>query len=236
MEQARTGSGRSAAGNLLDFLADALTPLLTRSLLWPIVALAILLTGSNIFILLNMPKSGTLPLPFIVAGLVRVVGLLVLEVAILRTITTSERPRWKLDGAFLLFVGIALLSILVSVAMGRLFGQEGTLAKTMSNLATTIILAPLAGWVAAVAVADPLAWRPRPYLRKFASWLPQILFWSIVLVTPIAVLHASLDAWLINGADEWFWPVALVDGPLSVLIALFGVGLNAAAYRRVARG
>jgi len=33
-----------------------------------------------------------------------------------------------------------------------------------------------------------------------------------------------------------FWPAALFDGVLSTLMALIGLGLNAAAYRRVARG
>ena len=41
---------------------------------------------------------------------------------------------------------------------------------------------------------------------------------------------------LLGGVGDWFWPLALVDGPLSAVLVLLGLALASAAYRRVARG
>ena len=68
----------------------------------------------------------------------------------------------------------------------------------------------------------------------FRHWLPHYLVWSLLLVTPLGLAHGLIDLRLVAGAGEGFWPLALVDGPLSTLLALVGLGLGAAAYRRVA--
>jgi hypothetical protein len=77
---------------------------------------------------------------------------------------------------------------------------------------------------------------PAPWLRGLRRWLPHFLFWTLAVSTPLAVLHAAIDTAVITTARDWFWPLLLFDGPLSTVMALFGLALIAAAYRRVARG
>ena len=73
-------------------------------------------------------------------------------------------------------------------------------------------------------------------MAALLQWLPPLLFWALLLTTPLGIAHAVLGDWLIEGAGSWFWPAALIDGPLSVAAALLGFALTAEAYRRVARG
>ena len=232
MEKQRTGAADDRG--LIAFLRDAFTPSWSPGLVVPAAALAILLTASNIFILRTMPEHGDLPLPFLAAALVRLGGLIVLQVGILRILTASPRRPWAIDAAYAVFVPLAIASAIVPTTIEKLVGAAdqpvGLLASTSLSL---ILLAPLSAWGVAIASARPLAWRPGPYLRAFGRWLPQLIVWSLVLTAPLALLHARLDAWLIRGAGEWFWPVALFDGPLSALLALVGFALSAAAYRRV---
>jgi hypothetical protein len=98
----------------------------------------------------------------------------------------------------------------------------------------TLLTAPFVVWFTAIAVERPLAWRPRPYFRDFDRWLPPVLVWALLLTTPMGIVHALLDEWLLEGAGDAFWPVTLIDGPLSAAMALIGFALAAEAYRRVA--
>ena len=67
------------------------------------------------------------------------------------------------------------------------------------------------------------------------AWLLQLIFWSLLLTTPLGFAHVVIDDAVLRGVGDWFWPAMLFDGLLSVVIALLGFALNAAAYRRVAR-
>lgn len=224
------------ARDYLTFLREALTALFERRVIGPALALVVLLTVSNIVILTNAPREGASPIAFILAAIVRVLGLIWLQAAILRLVIGAGRSPYRPDGAFWLFLLIVFVELIASVALQRLAGLgEDVAALALSNVLTTIALAPLAAWSAAAAVERPLAWDPRPWLSGFARWLPQFIGWALLLITPIAVLHAMLDRWLIAGAGDWFWPVILFDGPLSTVIALLGLGLNAAAYAHVAQ-
>jgi hypothetical protein len=202
----------------------------------PVLLLAVLLTATNIVLARNVPPDGRPPaLPFILAGFVRIAGLLVLAVAILRMLAGSDRSPWKPDGAFWLYVVTLPVSIAVSVAAVALLGQRTDPAGLLlRGVLVAVLLAPFAAWFAALAVARPLALDPRPWLRGLDRWLPSYLVWALLLVAPLAALHAWLDEWLVRGAGDLFWPIALFDGPLSVVVALLGFGLGAAAYRRVA--
>ena len=225
---------RNGSGGLTTFLWDALARLWTRRLLLPAIALVLLLTASNIFILKNMPKGGDLPINFLLGALVRIGGLIVLEIGILRIFTDSPRRPWAIDGAYALFLPVTIAGIAISALAEKLIGAGDEPAGLLAgNVLVTILLAPFAAWMVAIATARPLAWRPGPYMRTFGRWLPQLIVWSLLLITPLAVLHAILDAWLVKGAGDWFWPVALLDGPLSALFGLIGFSLNANAYRRV---
>ena len=226
------GSRRGALG----FLHEALAILFTRRMLLPAVALTVLLTASNIVILLNKPASGTMSATFVIAALVRVLGLIALTVAILRTLNESPRPAWRQDGAFWLY-GLTLLATMVAGGLAgvAIAGEDNPIGEFLVGLAVAAVTAPLTAWIVAIAVEKPLAWRPGPWLRRFGLWLPWLLLWTLLVVAPAGEVHGALDRWLVAGAGDWFWPVALFDGPFSAAMALLGLGLASAAYRRVAR-
>ncbi len=240
MDQADVAAGeRMVTAGFASFLRGALAGMFRRETLIPGLLLLVLLTASNIVILLNMPAAkGVLPpVPFLVAAAVRIAGILLFGVGLLRIATASERPQWLPDGGFWLYALSFALGLLASALARQLTGGRTDLVGLLiSNLIVTLLLTPLVPWFVALAVAKPLAWRPRPWVRRFGDWLPPLLVWTLLLITPMAILHATIDMWLIKGAGGWFWPVALFDGVLSTLMALIGLGLNAAAYRRVARG
>jgi len=226
------------SADLLAFLREAATPLFSRRLLVPALLLTLLLTATNIVIVRNAPQPGASALPplFIAAALARVGGLLVLALGIIRILAASPRPTWLPDGAFWLTVLASILLFTVAALLDfATGGRSDALGLVISSALFTLIVAPLAPWLVALAAEKPLAWRPGPWLRNMNAWLLHFVFWSLLLITPLGFLHASIDNWVIRGAGDWFWPAMLFDGPLSVVIALLGLGLNNAAYRRVAR-
>ena len=229
-------SERTGGRGFIAFLGEALSLLVRRDMLLPVLALAVLLTATNIVLLQNMPPQGRPPsLPFILAGLVRVGGLLVLAVAILRRLAGSPRPAWRPDGGFWLYALTALASLGVPVAAAFLLGRSDPAAVLARNMLSAAVLAPFAAWFVAIAVTRPLALRPGPWMRELGAWLPQFLLWTLLLAAPLGALHAGLDEWLVRGAGGMFWPIALLDGALSVVIVLLGAGLQVTAYRRVAQ-
>lgn len=228
---------QARSGGLMAFAREAAALILRREMILPALLLALVLTTSNILILLSGPPvRGTMPhWQFIAAALLRLVGVLVLLVAILRIATGSQRPRWRPDGAFWLYALALLATLGVSALMGRVLADRTQWSGMLiDQIATSILVAPFAAWVAAMAVATPLAWRPLPWLRGLGHWLPHYLFWSLLLVSPLGLAHGLIDLRLVLGGGENFWPLALFDGPLSTLLALVGLGLGAAGYRRVA--
>lgn len=162
-------------------------------------------------------------------------GLLLLAVTILRIITASSRRRWMPDGGFWLYALTFAFAAGANVAAARLVGGRTEIIELiLSNIIVTLLLSPLVAWFVAIAVARPLAWSAAPWLRNMGRWWGPLIFWTLLLVTPLAVLHASIDLRLVQGVGAGFWPLALFDGALSTAMALLGLGLNAAAYRRVA--
>jgi hypothetical protein len=227
-----------ASGGVGGFLRSALKPLFARSVLILVVLLGVLLTASNVLILQNAPAKGQMPpVAFIAAAFVRVAGLLVMAVAILRRINASQRPAWRPDAGFWLFV---LTFAVEAAATGALTmmaasGPDAPLAGLLVNTGVTLVFAPFAVWFTAMAVERPLAWRPSPWLRAWSRWLPPYLVWTVLLTIPLGALHQAIDTWLVKGAGEGFWPLALVDGPLSLILGVVGLALASEAYRRVAR-
>jgi hypothetical protein len=174
-------------------------------------------------------------LPFFAAAFVRIAGILILSSAILRIGAPSERPAWRLDGGFWLYSLAVIASIGLAAAETVLLGDSTDPAGlALRNALSTLILGPFATWFVGMNVAKPLGWQPRRFMRLFGRWLPPLVIWSLLLITPMGVLHALIDIRLIAGVGELFWPLALFDGALSAVIALTGFGLNLAAYRRVA--
>jgi hypothetical protein len=225
-------------GGPVAFLREALALLASPRLLAPVAALLALLTVSNIVIAANVPAEGEKLGPaFAVAALARVAGLLVLAVAILRTMTASARPRFRPDAGFWLYALTFVAATGVSVAVRLLTGEGDSLGSlALASVLTSVVTAPFAVWFGALAVERPVPWGPAPWLRGLRLWLPHFLFWTVLVVTPLAVLHAAIDSSVVKEARDWFWPLLLFDGPLSTVMAVFGLALVAAAYRRVAEG
>ncbi len=224
--------------DLIAFLREATRSLLVRRMLVPALLLAVLLTATNIVIVRNAPQPGQPALPplFIAAAIARVGGLLVFLVAIIRILAASPRPAWLPDGAFWLTGLASILLFTLSALLGRLTGDpDDALGFLVSSALFTLIIAPLAPWLMALAAERPLAWRPAPWLRNMRAWLVQLVFWSLLLLTPLSFVHARIDIAVLRGVGDWFWPAMLFDGPLSAVLALLGIGLNNAAYWRVAR-
>lgn len=222
----------------MSFLREALALLATPRLLAPALALMVLLTASNIVVASNVPAPGEKLGPaFAVAAFVRVAGILVLVVAILRTMTGSSRPRFRPDAGFWLYALSFVVAAAVTIAVRRITGEDDSLPTiAVANVLSALVMAPVAVWFGALAVERPVPWNPAPWLRGPGRWLPHFLFWTLAVSTPLAVLHATIDRSVITTARDWFWPLLLFDGPLSTVMALFGLALVAAAYRRVARG
>jgi hypothetical protein len=219
------------------FVSEAASIVLRRPMLVPALLLLVVLTGSNIVILLNLPtEKGSLPpWPFLIAAFVRIGGVLVLSSAILRIGAPSERPPWRLDAGFLLYSVAILASLGLALGAASLLGNPTDPAGlALRSAISTIVMAPFAPWIVGMNVAKPLGWNPTRFMRAFRRWLPPLLLWSLLLITPMGVLHAMIDVRLIAGVGELFWPLALFDGALSTVLALTGFALNLAAYRRVA--
>jgi hypothetical protein len=218
------------------FVADAYAVMRQRGMLLPALLLLVVLTGSNIVILFNLPRPDAMPpLPFLLAAFARIAGLLVISSAMLRIGAPSERPAWRLDGGFWLYTLSVLASVAVAAGTTIALGEKSDpLSLAARSAIDLVILAPFATWFVGMNVATPLGWRPTRFMRDFRGWLPPLVFWSLLLITPIGVLHAVIDFRLVAGVGDMFWPLALFDGALSTVIALTGFGLNLAAYRRVA--
>jgi hypothetical protein len=225
-------------GGVAAFLREALALLAAPRLVGLALALTVLLTASNIVVASNVPEDGEkLSAAFAVAALVRVAGILILAVAILRTLTASARPRFRPDAGFWLYALSFVVAAGVGVAVRLLVGEDDSLITiALANIVSAVVLAPFAVWFGALAVERPVPWSPAPWLRGLARWLPHFLFWTLIVSTPLAILHAWIDTSVITSARDWFWPLLLFDGPLSAVMALFGLALIAVAYRRVARG
>ena len=241
MSDTRVGAPAAApprAGGFVGFLVETLASLRKPKLVLPLLLLTVLLTASNIVILRNPPApGGPAPVIFVAAALVRVLGLFALAVALLRALNDSPRSLWRPDGAFWLYGATVLAGIGLNVAAAALIGDPARpLPGALIGFAMIVVSAPLAPWFTAIAVERPLALRPGPRMHGWGRWLPQLVLWSLLVVLPLGQLHATIDIWLVRGAGEWFWPLALVDGPLSAVLALLGLAFASAAYRRVARG
>jgi hypothetical protein len=221
---------------LVGFLRDAALLLRDRRLILPAAAMWLVLTFSNIALLLNMPAPGEMPSAMAVGAIaVRLIGLAYVGTALLRVLTGSARPPWLPDGGFGLYLLATFAGLGIGVLLGNLMGESREpLGLAARGVVVAIVMAPFATWMVGTAAAVPLGWNPRRFMRRFGAWLPPLLFWSLSIVTPLGIVHALIDFRLIEGVGSLFWPVALADGTLSLAIVLAGYALNAAAYRRVA--
>jgi hypothetical protein len=221
----------------MDFLAEARRTI-APGIAMPALLLLIVLTASNIVLLLNIPAPGERPgAAAALAALARLAGLFVFLVPLIRIMTRSPRPPWKLDGAFFLFILVVILSLALAAGLAAAFGMPSDpLRLALRTIATTLVLTPLAPWIVGVAAAVPLATNPMRFLRDLGRWLLPLMVWSLLLTAPLAFVHAWVDMALLEGRIDWFWTAALLDGLLSTILVVLTYALYAAAYGRVARG
>jgi hypothetical protein len=231
---APASAGTRGPGGFLEEARARVTP----RILLPAALLLVVLTASNIVLLLNIPAEGERPGGVaLLAGLARLLGLFVFLVPLIRKLAGSERPAWKLDGAFFLFIPVVILSVALAAALAAAFGMSSDPVRiAFRSVATTLVLTPFAPWIVGAAAAVPAGANPARFLRDFGRWLPPLLLWSLLLLTPLAFGHAMIDMALLEGRIAWFWTAALFDGLLSTTLLVLTYALYAAAYRRVARG
>jgi hypothetical protein len=225
------------ANGFFAFLAGALAALADRALVLPVLLLTLLLTLANIVLAGSHPDTRPELLLFEGVALARAIGLLLLFVAMLRIVNRSPRSPWRPD-AGLAFYGLTFLFGLgLTLGLARLLGERAdpAAAGVIVGAGVSIVTAPLTAWFVAIAVERPLAWRAGPWLRGFGAWLLPLLLWSLILIVPLGHLHAVIDGALVESAGFRFWPLALIDGLLGVVLALLGIALASAAYRSVAR-
>jgi hypothetical protein len=198
-----TGSGTNsvaASGGLTSFLAEARAAITPRIAV-PALLLLVVLTGSNIVLLLNLPAPGERPgAAALLAAFARLAGLLVFLVPLVRILAGSPRPAWKADGAFFLFILVVIFSLALAAGLARAFGMPSDAPRlALRTLAATLIVTPLAPWIVGVASAVPLGADPRRFLRDFGRWLLPLMVWSVLIVTPLAFVHAAVDMALLEG-------------------------------------
>src|SRR3546814_2010300 len=114
----------------------------------PAGLLLVILTLSNIVILFNIPEAGAVPsYAFLAAAFVRIGGILVLSVAILRILAPGGRYPWQPDGAFWLYALSLIASFgIASLVSGLIDSPETLSGIVLRNILLTVALAPLAPW------------------------------------------------------------------------------------------
>ncbi|QLC25473.1 hypothetical protein HFP57_10890 [Parasphingopyxis algicola] len=221
----------------IGFLRDALRQAIAPEWRLLAVILLVLATATNAVILSEIGEPGEPPSPiFLLAAVIRLAGLLLLTVALLRRATDSRRAPFMPDGAFWLMVLLTLLGFAVSAGVRALLpdGQDNLVNLVAGNALAALITSPLAVWTVALATEKPLAIDPRPRLREFSLWLPFLVIWQLLIVVPLSALHAYIDVGLVEGTIARSAALEIADGALSMLIVLIGLALSVTAYRRVA--
>lgn len=218
--------------DLAEFLGAALVQL-RDSRWWPVALLLIVfLGGTNAVLALYKPGPGAAPgALFLIAGLVRLFAAVAISVAALRIATGGPRHPWAPDGGFWLYflLGIPGFAIAAGAAwLGR--GLPLIERIMMMEFLAIGLLVPFAVWFVAVAVEEPLRWIPS--FRRIGAWLLPLLLWSLLLVAPLAVLHAWFSQRLIETAGTGdFWPLAAIDAVTSSVLVLLALALRVTAYR-----
>jgi hypothetical protein len=219
------------------FLRASVKQMADRRWLGVALLFLVFLGGTNVVLALTKPPEGTSPgIAFTLGGLVRLVALVWISVAALRIATESPRRPWMPDGAFFLYFAISLLAF-GAVGLGAALARD--LPELQRVIATQIVglllIAPLTVWAVAAAVERPLALAPR--FRGLGTWLPPFLLWAVLLVLPLAIVHAGTSLHLLKWAGrDSFWPLAAADAVISTLLVMLTLALRVTAYRSVARG
>jgi hypothetical protein len=219
------------------FLRLALGCVFARSTAFPLAALLLLLVASGVLALLYPPSLGAaVPLPYVAAIAIRGLAICYLSAVILRKAVVSERRAWLPDGAFWLFLLPFALSLALPLLAGRaLNGLAWLPAHLAADAAAVLLVSPFAAWMVALLADRPPAWRPSQWMRGFRAWLPQRIGWGLLLLVPLGFVHLWLSTLPFVDA-RWFWPAAIADAFAYFLLLTIRLGLDGAAYWRVAQG
>jgi hypothetical protein len=218
--------------DLAEFLGEAVAQM--RDSRWLPIALLLLLFlgGTNAALALLKPASGAAPgAPFAVVALVRLLAAVAIAVAALRIAAGSPRRPWRPDGGFWLYFLLGLPGIAVAAALAWL-GRDLPVVERilLMEFGAIALLTPFAVWFVAIAVERPLAFVPR--FRRIDAWLPALLLWSLLLVAPLASLHAWLSQQMLDSVGTGdFWPLAAMDAVATAVLVLLGLALRLTAYR-----
>jgi hypothetical protein len=224
--------------NSAEYFRGSLGELRGKGWLGAAIAFFTFLGGTNAALALSHSPGGDAPALFAVAAVVRVVALFWISVAFLRRVVGSPRRAWLPDGAFWLYFLLNLVTIAGPLVAGALSMSLPAPARlAVMQLATVLIVVPLAPWLVAAAVERPLAWSPAPWLRRYREWFGPMALLSLLTVFPLACLHAWLSDWLIvMPGHAGFVELALADGLVTALLVMWSLAVQVTAYRRVAQG
>ena len=219
------------------FGAEAMRLVFNRDTLVPALLTLSVFIGSNFLALRHPHFAGAAPPPlFLAALLLRVLAACVLSVAILRLAVGSSRHAWMPDAAFWLFILLFTTSLALPAAVAIAIGDPLSAGTNLiMNGLAALFVSIFAPWIVAAAAERPLAWRPGPWFRRSRLWLPQRILWALLLFVPLGLLHVLLGGRLAV-MDDRAWLIALADAVTAFLALMFRLGLDAAAYRRVAQG
>ncbi len=217
------------------FLRLALACLFARRTALPLTLLMLILVGTGIVALLFPPMpDAPAPLPFVAATIARAIATCWLAAAILRRAVASERPAWLPDGAFWLFLLPFSATLAIPLLMAPLLGGLGWLPGHLIGDAVAVLFVGLLGpWLVALVAAGKAGLSP--WLRGAAQWLPHRIGWGLLLLVPLGFLHLWLGSLPFVDA-RWFWVGAIGEGLVWFLLLALRLGLDAAAYWRVAQG
>ena len=178
------------------------------------------------------PSPGAAPgAVFAITAAVRLLAAVSITVAALRIALGSVRPPWRPDGSFWMYLLLGLPGIGITATLAWL-GRDlpGITRVLVMEFGAVVLLTPFAVWFAAIAVERPLAFVPR--FRRAATWYPPLLLWSLLLLAPLASLHAWLSQQMLEAVGaKGFWSLAAVDAITTTLLVLLGLALRVTAYR-----
>jgi hypothetical protein len=222
--------------DLAGFLGASIARIGDRRWLPIALLLLLFLGGTNAALALLKPAPGELPgTLFLAMGLIRLFSAVSISVAALRIATGSPRRRWMPDPGFWLYFLLGLPGIALTATIAWLGRGLPVLDRILAmEFAGVAVMAPFAVWLVALAVERPLALLPR--FRRIGAWLPGLMLWSLLLVAPLACVHAWLSQRLLEtvGTGD-FWPLAAIDAVTTTAMVLLGLSLRVTAYR-VSRG
>lgn len=209
--------------------------------IWLAMLFLVLVTNAGQFLLLPFadPRAPdpVSALAFMGVMLARLIGYNAVCVAALRTARQSARPAWAIDAGWWMHLVVLVIVLACGPVIAIAMGQAGVdvVAATWGGEALAFIPALIiARWRVAVAVESPAS--PLSANLAIASrYLLPALLVSLALLWPLGILHGLIaETATATSSAAGDLGRALVDAPLTALLALIELALIAAIHARVA--